>query len=102
MNKKRVFISIPMNNRSSEEIEGKFNRVKRRLETIGFSVEESYKKEYNKDDTSPLYALAESLIHMSHCDVAIFCKGWNKARGCIVENMVANLYGLKVIYERDI
>lgn len=93
-----------MKNRSRDEILSKRNRIKHRLETIGFSVADSYIESYNGDiaSNSPLKALADSLKIMADCDIVMFCKGWQNARGCVVENLVANLYGLKVIYERDI
>lgn len=32
-------------------------------------------------------------------DVAYFVKGWNKARGCLIENECAFRYGIKTIRE---
>lgn len=45
-------------------------------------------------------ALAESLKKMKKCHAAYFCKGWEKARGCMLEHAAAVDYGLKIISMR--
>ena len=47
----------------------------------------------------PLCFLAKSLENMSLCHAALFCKGWEKTRGCRIEHDAAVAYGLDVIYE---
>ena len=46
-----------------------------------------------------LFYLARSLEEMAYCDIAYFCKGWEKARGCRIEHEAAVAYGLEIIYE---
>ena len=46
-----------------------------------------------------LFYLARSLEEMAYCDIAYFCKGWEKARGCRIEHEAAKEYGLEIIYE---
>lgn len=111
MEKKKLFISEPMKDRDFKEI------VKCR---IAFIVRNGLDEVYNilgnavppehadglYDDDAfeevqsvPLYLLAASLNVMSRCDVALFRKGWEKARGCRIEHEAAVAYGLEIIYE---
>ena len=46
-----------------------------------------------------LYYLARSIEEMAYCDIAYFCKDWEKARGCKIEHEAAVAYGLEIIYE---
>ena len=34
---------------------------------------------------------------MTLCNAVYFCKGWENARGCKIEHMCAEVYGLKII-----
>lgn len=43
--------------------------------------------------------LAKSLEYMSLCDAVYFIKGWQNARGCRIEHLVAQTYGLEVLYD---
>ena len=52
--------------------------------------------ENNKD---PVYALGESIKLMTNADCAYFMKGWNKARGWIIEHEVCKHYGIPIIME---
>ena len=48
-------------------------------------------------DAKPLWYLGESLKLLATADVAYFAPGWNKARGCIIENLCAKEYGIHTI-----
>lgn len=109
--KKKLFISEPMKKRSFKEI------VKGRMAFVALnSLEEMYdiqgnlippeqygglydNDEFNEIKSVPLYLLASSLHILSRCDVALFRKGWEKARGCRIEHEAAVAYGLEIIYE---
>ena len=47
----------------------------------------------------PMYYLAKSLEKMAICNAVYFAKGWENARGCLIEHEVALQYGLDIIYE---
>ena len=96
---KKVFISQPMKDKTNEEI----------LEEreIAISV---LKSKYNDDievidsffkdaphDAKPLWFLGESIKLLADADVAYFCKGWDSARGCKIENTCAHEYGIECI-----
>ena len=48
-------------------------------------------------DAKPLWYLGESLKLLATADVAYFAPGWDKARGCKIENICAKEYGIHTI-----
>lgn len=106
----KVMISQPMAGKTPEEIAETRERAIKFLEEGGFEVvntpftDDWYSESCMKDRgvvNKPLCYLAKSLENMSLCDVAYFCKGWEKARGCRIEQEAAKAYGLIVMYEED-
>lgn len=106
--KKRAMLSQPMNGLTDDEIEATRDRAIGILEGMGYEVvntlftDDWYSdREMNRRGVRciPLCYLAKSLESMSLCDVAFFCKGWEKARGCIIEETAARAYGIECIYE---
>ena len=49
------------------------------------------------EDAKPLWYLGESLKLLATADVAYFAPGWDKARGCKIENICAKEYGIHTI-----
>ena len=96
---KKVFISLPMANKSEEEIKYEFDKRKNAIQQLGFQVVDSFIEENVSVLNFGLWCLGKSLETMSNCDIAYFCKGWQKARGCLVEYEAAVQYGLQVITE---
>lgn len=95
----KAFISQPMKDKTDEEI--KAERVKAidsLKEKFGEDVEiiDSFFEDAPAD-AKPLWFLAKSLELLSTADVAYFCKGWETARGCKIENTCAIEYGIEVI-----
>ncbi len=106
----KAMISQPMAGKTPEEIVETRNRAIEFLEKSGYEVVNTlftdvwYTESSMKDRgvvNKPLCYLAKSLENMSLCDVAYFCKGWERARGCRIEHDVAKAYGLIVMYEED-
>ena len=106
----KAMISQPMAGKSEEEIVETRNNAVKFLESKGSEVvntlftDEWYSPEAMKERgvvNIPLCFLAKSLENMSKCEVAYFCKGWQKARGCLIEHQAAEKYGLKIFYEVD-
>lgn len=50
-------------------------------------------------EARPLWYLGKSLQVLSEADIAFFAKGWNRARGCKIEHLCADEYGVIVIEE---
>ena len=100
----KVFISQPMLNKSNEDIEARREEVKQlvlkkypnqKIKVVGFF------KNCRHDD-NPLWYLSRSLKVMSTCDIVIFAKGYNVARGCRIEHECAVAYGLNIEYEESL
>lgn len=96
---KRIFISLPMFDKSEEEIKEELNKRKTTLEQLGFEVADTYIENGPTVENIALWYLGESLEIMANCDIAYFCKDWQKARGCLIEYDAAVQYGLQVITE---
>lgn len=95
----RVFISMPMNGRSAEEIEENIRKTREAYEDrFGSDVEfiDSY---FNDPDLhwSSARCLAESLKLLSTADIAVFVKGWDKYRGCRLEREFCDAYGIRFV-----
>ncbi|MBR4719388.1 MAG: DUF4406 domain-containing protein [Lachnospiraceae bacterium] len=104
----KAMLSQPMNGKSDDEIKATRERAIAALEAKGYEVintlftDEWYSPEKMKERgvvQIPLCFLAKSLENMSLCHAAYFCKGWENARGCVIEHMAAEKYGLEIIYE---
>ena len=107
----KVMISQPMKDLSDEQIEEVRNRAIKAIEARG----DEFVSTFFKDDWNTLvkklnaegvtnislHFLSRSLMEMSKCDGVYFCKGWESARGCVVEHQVAKSYGLYLFYEED-
>ena len=97
---KKLFISQPMNGLTDEDIlNAREEAVKAVEKEIGEKVEliDSFITESPKSKNIPLWYLAKSIECLSHADIAYFGKGWQDARGCLIEYECAVKYGVKVI-----
>lgn len=95
----KAFISQPMKDKTDEEIKAERAKAIDSLkEKFGEDVEiiDSF-FEGAPADAKPLWFLAKSLELLSTADVAYFCKDWETARGCKIENTCAIEYGIEVI-----
>ena len=103
----KIFISQPMNGKTTEEIENERDHIIDRL-AIQFAKENkcidiiySFFKNI-PHDAKPLWYLGESIKLMSEADVVFFCDGWQTARGCQIEHDCALAYGIDTMYEEDL
>lgn len=106
----KAMISQPMAGKTPEEIGETRERAIEFLQTGGYEIvntpftDDWYGELAMKNRgvvNKPLCYLAKSLENMSLCDIAYFCKGWERARGCLIEQEAAKAYGLIVMYEED-
>lgn len=104
----KAMISQPMAGKTEKEIVEDRNRAISFLEKQGFEVvntlftDDWYSKEKMEERgvvQIPLCFLAKSLENMSLCHSVFFCKGWENARGCVIEHETAIKYGLDIMYE---
>lgn len=104
----KAMISQPMAGKTEKDIVEARNRAISFLEKQGFEVvntlftDDWYSKEKMEERgvvQIPLCFLAKSLENMSLCHTVFFCKGWENARGCVIEHETAIKYGLDIMYE---
>lgn len=99
-NNKIIFISQPVQIGQSER---KIIEMRRKavdyLTRKGFSVKNPDFIKSEELIGNSIYALANSISQIAECDGVYFCKGWNKARICRIENEAAVKYGLICLYE---
>lgn len=95
---KKVFISQPMKNKTTEQIQKEriyfLNKLK---DLIGedFDVLDSIFEDF--EGSTPLKYLAKSIMMLADADVIVFMPGWDSSRGCIIEHECAKRYGITII-----
>lgn len=96
----RVFISQPMKDKTNEEIKlERENCIAFIKKEVGEDIEiiDSF-FENAPHDARPLWFLGKSLELLSTADIAVFCKDWDKYRGCQIENICCSKYDIKKLY----
>lgn len=95
-----VFISQPMNGKSDYEIAYDRDRIikflKSKITDADIRILDSICTE---ELGHPLRYLGRSIEIMADADIVIMAKGWQKARGCVVEHEVAKQYNICIIEE---
>lgn len=104
----RVFISVPMKDRSDEEIDAAIYEEKEIfLKTLvkdenlvtfvdnfhGYKNHQFYENTNNKS----LSYIGEAFKKLATCSVAVFGKGWKEARGCMMEAIACTMYDISII-----
>ena len=97
MNRKKVFISQPMFNKSNKQILQERLIIIKKLKELNFDIIDSVLT--GSIEKSPIEYLAESIKLMSDADIVYMMRGWQKARGCKIEHEVACCYGKDIYYE---
>lgn len=96
----KIFISQPMKGLSEKEIKSNREKAIKKIKSLyGDDVE--IIDSYIDDEGTPLWCLGKSIELLSTADIAYFLKGWNIARGCRIEYMCANDYGIGAYFEED-
>ncbi len=101
---KRLFVSQPMRGKTDEEIlavrESAIVNVKEILadenDDSDIEVIDSFFQSAPVD-ANPLWFLGKSIELLSTADIVYFADGWTTARGCVIEHMCAEKYGLEMI-----
>lgn len=98
MKKQKIFVSVGMRGRDVESIAEDIVRAHENLGNDDIEFVE------NLIDIPAgegrLYGLGEAIKKIGDCSGVAFCYGWQSYSGCVVEHLVAELYGLD-IYEED-
>lgn len=91
-----VFISQRMNGKTEEEIKAYRQRVMDVL-SKKFDVPVSFSIPLEPLFDSPVYMLGEQIKQLDHCKLAAFPEDWHEARGCAIEWLVCEKYGIPTI-----
>ena len=97
LKKAKVFISQPMNGLDEKEVlETRSTIFENFKKHFGYPIEliDSYVKENIPLDAGRIWMLGDSIKLMDQADIIIFAPGWRNARGCEVEHLVADKYGI--------
>lgn len=94
-----LFVSVPMRDKTEEQIRKDFENAKTKVETMYPNAEIKLIDTFIKDNKTAIECLGASIAMMEKADLVYFCKNWENARGCCVEHDVAVKYGKKCIYE---
>ena len=107
----KVFISQPMSNLPQDAILMRRKMIERKVqaEADGPPHDHNYfanSRVYFLDsfiegakDVNALFCLGHALQVLSKADVAVFAEGWQNSRGCQIEHLCAEKYGIDILEE---
>ena len=87
----KIMISQPMNGKTEKQIKDERKYLVQELEEQGHEVIDTIIKDFD-DEVSPILYLAKSIEFLDKADAIIFMKGWENARGCVIEHLIAETY----------
>ncbi len=96
---KKLFISQPMKGKTDNQIQAERAQAIKEAESLLGEPIELIDSFFTgaPADAKPLWFLGKSLELLADADIAYFAKGWEEARGCIIEHNSALAYGIKCI-----
>lgn len=102
-----VYISQPMSDRSEQEIIatrekifGDYQVEHPEATLLGSYMDQAELQRMPVYKNQPVAMLGEALQMMADADVVLFAPGWEKYRGCRIEDRVATYYDIKKVYVR--
>lgn len=96
---KKLFISQPMRGKTDEEILNEREKAIKEAEKFlnePIEIIDSFFQDA-PIDVKPLWYLGKSIELLADADIAFFAQGWKDARGCIIEHLCAEKYGIQII-----
>ena len=94
-----VFLSVPMNGKTDDEIKDELDYLKTHLRPEDVAVDNFIEKPANSER---LYCLAEAIKKIGECDAIILHPNWRSSKGCRIEYRVAIEYGIPIILYRGL
>ncbi len=93
----KAMISQPMAGLTEQQIRDARRDAEQYAASKGYTVVDSVLDLGNPEGINlGLFYLSKSLTILAECEVLIMCPGWDKARGCRIEKLCAEEYGLRV------
>ena len=94
----KVFISMPMNGKTKEEIANRMAEIGEMLKTrFPHDTIEVLDSLIKDTSNGPVWCLGRSIMIMSQADLVVFDKDWRLARGCKIEFDVCSYYGFRFL-----
>lgn len=94
----KIMISQPMRGKTEEQIRKEREEIIEILEQQGHEVIDTVFDDFPKGKDTPLHYLAKSIEFLANVDCLVCMQGWEKARGCKIEEQCAREYGKFVMY----
>lgn len=88
-----------MGGKTEKEIREEREYLVNKLMNEGYEVLDTVFDLKDVKANKSVYYLAKSIEAMSIADCIIFMKGWEKARGCIIEHDIAQKYEIPIMYD---
>ena len=96
----KVMISLPMRNRSDEEIKRQIKDISEQFAKLHIdTVDNFFTEEIEGYNNEALFYLGKSIDLIGKVDAVYFAPGWRTARGCIIERRGCEEYGVKLLDE---
>lgn len=111
----RIFISLPMHNRSDDdilddiikaewsikEIFPKANVIHNFVKYDDYSID-SERSKYNSERSFRISCLGKAIIKLADCDICLFLRDYKKSLGCSIEEDICDKYGISKLYLPDL
>lgn len=98
---KKLFISQPMIDKTNDEIMAVRDHAIKTAKDIAddeIEVIDSFFKDA-PHEARPLWFLGKSFELLSTADYAYFADGWSDYRGCTMEHLACEKYGIEIIHD---
>lgn len=92
----KVFISMPMRDKTKEQIMQDFKSAEQVIKRRHNNVQ--IVNSYAGLSHNPVFRLGEAIMQLSMAGMCYFCEGWHKDRRCKIEHLVCEEYGIKKEY----
>lgn len=94
----KVMISMPMNGRRNDDIINRLNELRQEFAKLHIDVIDSFiKTEAGELNHPGVFYIAKSIMLMADIDAVYFDDGWIDSRGCRIEHVVCQEYGIRIL-----
>lgn len=97
----KIFISQPMRDKTNIEIKSETNKIFDFIKDYTIEefeiIDSFFQNTLHEHDATPLWYLGQSLELLSQADLCIFAKGYEDYRGCRIEKLCCEEYGIDYI-----